>query len=182
MGVEIEGSTLWPGAWRAAACRVQGKNGDDVKLRDMLGPACVSFETGLGTQKQVFEKLGERLSVATGMPAAMVTAALAAREKLGTTGFGGATAIPHGRLPGTTAIHAAVMRLQNPVEWQAVDGAPVDIVVALVGPEDAGADHLKALALVSRTLRDRAFMDKLRGATDGGALWALLTGEERRAA
>lgn len=153
-----------------------------MKLRDLLGDGAVSFEPGIASQKAVFDRIGELLSVSTGASAELIAAALHERERLGTTGFGGGTAIPHGRVPGIPGIHAAVVRLGNPLDWQAVDGTPVDVLVALVGPEEAGADHLKALALVSRTLRDQPFVAKLRGASDSGALWALLAGEERRAA
>lgn len=153
-----------------------------MKLSDLLGTGAVAFEPGIASQKAVFERIGELLSAATGAPPGAISTALAERERLGTTGFGGGTAIPHGRVPGIGGIRAAVVRLAQPVDWQAVDGAPVDLLVALVGPEEAGADHLKALALVSRTLRDQAFVAKLRGVSDSGALWALVAGEERRAA
>lgn len=153
-----------------------------MKLSDLLGAGAVAFVPGMSSQKAVFERVAELLSVSTGVSSASIAASLAERERLGTTGFGGGTAIPHGRVTGMTGIRAAVVCLAQPVEWQAVDGAPVDVLVALVGPHDAGADHLKALALVSRTLRDKAFVEKLRGASDSGALWALLSGVERRAA
>lgn len=153
-----------------------------MKLSELLGIGAVAFEPGIASQKAAFERIGELLSEETGAPAEAIASALAERERLGTTGFGGGTAIPHGRVPGLDGIRAAVLRLGQPVEWQAVDGAPVDLLVALIGPEEAGANHLKALALVSRTLRDQAFVAKLRGVSDSGALWALVAGEERRAA
>jgi PTS system nitrogen regulatory IIA component len=153
-----------------------------MKLSELLGDGAVALEPGIASQKSVFERIGELLSASTGATPDAIATALAERERLGTTGFGGGTAIPHGRVPGLPGIHAAVLRLANPVDWHSVDGTPVDVLVALIGPEDAGADHLKALALVSRTLRDQAFVAKLRGASDSGALWALLAGEERRAA
>ena len=153
-----------------------------MKLSELLGVGAVALEPGIASQKSAFERIGELLSTSTGAAPDTIAMALAERERLGTTGFGGGTAIPHGRVPGVPGIHAAVVRLANPIEWHSVDGAPVDVLVALIGAEDAGADHLKALALVSRTLRDQAFVAKLRGAGDSGALWALLAGEERRAA
>ena len=153
-----------------------------MKLSELLGDGAVSFEPALASQKSVFERIGDLLAPSTGATAQAISHALAERERLGTTGFGGGTAIPHGRVAGVPGIHAAVVRLGHPVDWQAMDGMPVDLLVALVVPEEAGADHLKALALVSRTLRDKAFVAKLRGAADSGALWALLAGEERRAA
>ncbi len=153
-----------------------------MKLSDLLGDGAVSFEPGIASQKSAFERIGELLSASTGASPEAVSTALAERERLGTTGFGGGTAIPHGRVPGIPGIHAAVVRLAQPVDWHSVDGMPVDLLVALVGPEEAGADHLKALALVSRTLRDQSFVAKLRGVSDSGALWALLASGERQAA
>jgi PTS system nitrogen regulatory IIA component len=145
-------------------------------------PDAVAFEPAILTQKQAFDRIAERLAPAIGVPPAGIAAALAERERLGTTGFGGGTAIPHGRVAGTGGIRAAVVRFAQPVDWSAVDGLPVDLAVALVGPEDGGAEHLKALALVSRTLRDQSIVAKLRGADSADALWALLAGTGRRAA
>ncbi|MCG2841878.1 PTS sugar transporter subunit IIA [Sandaracinobacter sp. RS1-74] len=153
-----------------------------MKLRDLLGDGAVAFDPSIGSQKAAFERIGDLLAAETDAPAPAIAAALAERERLGTTGFGGGIAIPHGRVAGAGEMRAAVVRLAQPLEWQAVDGVPVDLLVALVGPEEAGAGHLKALALVSRTLRDRAFVAKLRGAADAGALWAILSSVEKRAA
>ncbi len=171
-------------------------------LRDMLAPERVSFESGIGSQKQAFERLGELLAPATGLPASRLAAAFAARERLGTTGFGGGVAIPHGRLEGAAADGgdgggdgsgdgigsgigsglAALLCLAQPVDWQAVDGQPVDLLVALATGSDDGAAHLQALALVGRTLRDRQLVEKLRGAADADALWAILDMAAKKAA
>ena len=106
--------------------------------------------------------------------------ALAAREKLGSTGFGGGVAIPHAKLAGLPRIALAVARLVTPIEFRAVDDSPVDLIFVLFSPAGAGAEHLKALARVSRRLRDRAFVAKLRGAGSRDALWALLSADEAR--
>ena len=152
------------------------------KLSDMLAPERVSFEPAVASQKQIFERLGELLAPATGRAPSLLAASFAERERLGTTGFGGGIALPHGRLPGIGASIAALLCLAVPVEWQAVDGQPVDLLVALVTGPDAGAGHLQALALVGRTFRDRQLVEKLRGAANADALWAILDMAEKKAA
>ncbi len=149
---------------------------------NLLAPDAVVLAPSATSQKLLFEQIGALLADGTEASAEAVAVALAEREQMGTTGFGGGAAIPHGRVAGLPRLMAAVVRLSQPLDWGAVDGIPVDLVVAVVGPETAGADNLKALALVSRTLRDRVLVEKIRGATDAGALWALLTGEARAAA
>lgn len=96
------------------------------------------------------------------------------RERLGSTGIGGGIAIPHGRLTAVTKPLGLFARLANPVDFDAIDERPIDIVFLLVTPEGAGADHLKALARVSRLLRDRSLVDKLRATEKAEALYALL--------
>ncbi len=97
------------------------------------------------------------------------------RERLGSTGIGSGTAVPHGRLPNLTRMFGLFARLEKPIPFEAVDDQPVDLVFLLLTPDTAGADHLKALARVSRLLRDRAMCAKLRGTDRADALYALLT-------
>ena len=101
--------------------------------------------------------------------------ALLERERLGTTGIGAGTAVPHARLPGLVQLHGIFARLEKPIDFEAIDDRPVDLIFALLTPDGAGADHLKALARVSRLLRDRAICEKLRGTDRADALYALLT-------
>jgi PTS system nitrogen regulatory IIA component len=96
------------------------------------------------------------------------------RERLGTTGVGGGIAIPHGRLPGLTHMFGLFARLERPVDFEAIDERPVDLIFLLLAPSAAGADHLKALARVSRLLRDRSLVEKLRATESADALYALL--------
>jgi PTS system nitrogen regulatory IIA component len=145
-----------------------------MNLQDVVAPGAVVLEGGLWTRGRVLERAAALLAPATGLAAAALLSALNEREALGTTGFGGGTAVPHGRLAGLDGFHGALLLLAAPLDWGAVDAQPVDLVVALVGPEAAGAEHLKLLARVSRALRDGAFVAKMRGATDAGALWAML--------
>lgn len=153
-----------------------------MDFANLLQPAAVMLDAAATTRRAALERLAQLLADATGAPPGDVLAALLAREEAGITGFGDGTAVPHGRLAGLNRVAAAVLRLAQPVDWGAVDGLPVDLVVGLIGPEEAGAEPLKALALVSRSLRDRALVAKMRGAEDAAALWALLAGHARAAA
>ena len=152
-----------------------------MDIGTLLAPEAVVLD-GATSQKQLFERAGALLAAGSDVSADEIAAALAERERLGTTGFGQGTAIPHGRVKGMPRLALAVIRLAQPVEWGAVDGLPVDLVMALAGPDEAGADNPKALALVSRTLRDQQLVEKLRGVDDAGAMWALLVGPTRQAA
>ena len=96
-------------------------------------------------------------------------------EKLGSTGFGHGIAIPHGKFAGIDRVHGVFARLAQPVEFDAVDDQPVDLAFALLAPETAGADHLKALARISRLFRDQGVVQKLRGTGDREGLYAILT-------
>ena len=134
----------------------------------------------VASKKALFQALGGLGERAMGLPAKDVVERLQERERLGTTGFGGGVAIPHGRMAGLDGIHAAFVRLQKPIDYGAIDDMPVDLVFMMLSPVDAGVDHLKALAQVSRRLRDRAFVAKLRGAGSPDALYALFASAETR--
>jgi nitrogen PTS system EIIA component len=151
-------------------------------LSDILRPDAVLTGLAFASKKAGMQQLGGLLGPAAGVEPRLVAERLLERERLGSTGFGNGVAIPHGRLAGINGITGAFVRLSAPVEWQAVDELPVDLVFALLSPEDAGADHLKALARVSRRLRDQRFLAKLRGAGSPDALYALFSTDEARAA
>ena len=104
------------------------------------------------------------------------------RERLGTTGVGNGIAIPHGKLPGVKHITGVFARLDSPVDFEALDDQPVDLVFLLLAPEGAGADHLKALARIARVLRDADTVAKVRGTKDAQAIRALLSDTHSRAA
>ncbi|AXJ95262.1 MULTISPECIES: PTS sugar transporter subunit IIA [unclassified Sphingomonas] len=143
---------------------------------DLLRPDAVYTDVAVANKKTLFAQLAAAAE-ALGIDPRSVAERLAAREKLGSTGFGGGVAIPHARLPGLDAVTGVFMRLAQPIEFDAVDDLPVDLIFLLLSPEDAGAEHLKALARVSRRLRDRTFLSKLRGAGSPDALYALFTAE-----
>jgi len=149
-------------------------------LSDLLLPETVLERLAAANKKLLFQQLATAAAGAYGLDAALVVERLSAREKLGSTGFGSGVATPHARIPGLNHVVAVFARLAQPIDFNAVDDLPVDIVFMLLSPVDAGALHLKALARVSRRLRERAFVDKLRGAASRDALYALLTADEAR--
>ncbi len=146
---------------------------------DLLRPEAVYKDVAVAHKKALFVQLATATD-ALGLDGRLTAERLSAREKIGSTGFGGGVAIPHARLPDVTGVTGVFMRLAQPIEFDAVDDLPVDLVFMLVSPVDAGAEHLKALARVSRRLRDRTFLAKLRGAGSPDALYALFTADAAR--
>ncbi|MBD8619601.1 PTS sugar transporter subunit IIA [Sphingomonas sp. CFBP 13728] len=147
---------------------------------DMLRPDAVQTGVIAKNKKAVFQHLATIASEILDADPKMIADRLAAREKLGSTGFGGGVAIPHAKLEGLAQVTGVFARLAEPVDFQAVDNLPVDLVFMLLSPTDAGAVHLKALARVSRRLRDKAFLEKLRGGGSPDAVYALFTADEVR--
>lgn len=151
-------------------------------LSDLLSHDLILVDVVASSKKALFQHIAAICGGALALDPATIAAVLAERERLGSTGFGVGVAIPHARIAGVPRIVVLVARLAKPIDFAAVDDAPVDIVVAMLSPLDAGAEHLKALARVSRRFRDRAFVDKLRGAGSRDAFYALLTADEAREA
>lgn len=149
-------------------------------LSDLLRPDAVQLNVSALGKKPLFVHVGGMLGRQMAVARAAVADALSERERLGSTGFGGGVAIPHAKLAGIHQVTCAFVRLAQPVDWQAVDGLPVDLVMALISPAQAGSDHLKALARVSRRLRDRGFLAKLRGAASPDAAYALFSADRTR--
>jgi len=153
---------------------VVDQNGSDIA--DLVTPRGVIAQLRAPTKRQVLQELARRAATMTGLTDKRIYDALAERERLGTTGIGTGIAIPHCRLPELTRLCGMFARLERPVPFEAIDDQPVDLVFLLLAPSEAGAEHLKALARVSRLLCDRAMCEKLRGANSADALYALLTG------
>jgi len=129
----------------------------------------------LSSKKRLFQDLGDIAASVYGLRASDAVDALQDRESLGPTGVGHGVALPHARLDGIDHVVGAFLRLEKPLDFDSVDRQPVDLVFALFAPRESGVDHLKALALVSRTLRDEGFCAKLRVNSDPAALHAMLT-------
>ncbi len=152
-------------------------------LHEFLRPGAVVAALVAPNKKTLFQQLGAMAERIHDVDSALVVERLTERERLGSTGFGGGIAIPHGKIDGLDRVVGLFARLAHPVDFASIDDEPVDLVFMLLSPTDAGASHLKALAQVSRVLRDRAFVAKLRGAATDDALYALLeAGEARDAA
>ena len=147
-----------------------------VEIADLVTPRGVIAQLRAPTKRHLLQELARRAAPMTGIPDKRIYDALVERERLGTTGIGTGIAIPHCRLPELTRLYGMFARLERPVPFEAIDDQPVDLVFLLLAPTEAGAEHLKALARVSRLLRDRAMCEKLRGANSADALYALLTG------
>ena len=152
-------------------------------LADLLSPHAVVANMAVPNKKALFQQLGAMGERLHGIDARLLVERLVERERLGSTGFGGGVAIPHAKLPGLDRVVGMFAKLANPIDFAAVDDLPVDLVFLLLSPVDAGVEHLKALARVSRRLRDRGFVAKLHGAGSPDALFALFaTAESRDAA
>jgi PTS system nitrogen regulatory IIA component len=146
-----------------------------MEIADLLMPESVFAQMRAASKRQVLQELARRAASRTELPERVIVDVLIERERLGSTGIGSGVAIPHGRLGSLTRLHGLFARLERPVAFEAIDDQPVDLVFLLLAPETAGADHLKALARVSRLLRDNARCEKLRGTDNADALYALLT-------
>lgn len=148
-----------------------------MEFEKLLRPAAVKVLTSASSKKRLMQELGDLVHVAYGLDAAIVVEALNAREALGPTGVGHGVALPHARLDGLNEVVGAFVLLDKPIDFSSVDRQPVDLAFALFAPEDAGVEHLKALALVSRTLRDISVCTKLRANPDSATLFTILTEE-----
>jgi PTS system nitrogen regulatory IIA component len=146
-----------------------------MQLGNILKPDAVKSISSCTSKKRLFHDLGELAEVSYGLSATTVIDALIDREGLGPTGVGQGIALPHARMSDTKDVVGLFLRLERPLDFDAVDRQPVDLVFALIAPENAGVDHLKALALVSRTLRDRSICAKLRANSDANTLHTILT-------
>lgn len=146
-----------------------------MQLANILEPACVRVIGGTSSKKRLFQDLGDMAESLYGLTADSVIEALTEREGLGPTGVGNGVALPHARLDGLSHVRGLFLRLERPLDFDSVDRQPVDLVFALFAPSDAGVEHLKALALVSRTLRDKGVTAKLRANSDPATLHMILT-------
>ena len=146
-----------------------------MEIDELLTPDSVIPRLRATSKKQALQELSKRAAEVSGLSERQIFDVLLERERLGTTGVGNGIAIPHGKLPGLSRLYGLFARLEHPVDFDSIDEQPVDLIFVLLAPEAAGADHLKALARVSRLLRDRSTCEKLRGSESADALYAVLT-------
>jgi PTS system nitrogen regulatory IIA component len=146
-----------------------------MDLSTILLPASIKVMGHISSKKRLFQELGELAATAHGLTAASAIDGLQERETLGPTGVGNGIALPHARLHGLDKIVGVFLRLEKSIDYESVDRLPVDLIFALFAPKDSGVDHLKALALVSRTMRDAGICTKLRANNDAAKIYAVLT-------
>ncbi len=151
------------------------EQGTPMEIADLISPEGVIARLRVASKKQALQELARRAAPLVGASERTIFDVLLERERLGTTGVGHGVAIPHGKLAGLQRLHGLFAKLETPVDFDSIDDQPVDLIFLLLAPDNAGADHLKALAKVSRLLRDAGTCDKLRGAESPEALYALLT-------
>ena len=156
---------------------------EQMDLETLLKPQAVKVVTSASSKKRLLQEISDIMASAYDVDASRVVDALMAREALGPTGVGHGVALPHARLDGIEEVMGAFILLDKPIDFDSVDRQPVDIAFALFAPEEAGVEHLKALALVSRTLRDQAICAKLRANPDPATLFTILSeGQSAQAA
>ncbi|GHC28039.1 MULTISPECIES: PTS sugar transporter subunit IIA [Gemmobacter] len=146
-----------------------------MEISKILNPESVRVVSQLTSKKRLFQELGEMAAQAYKLNASIAIDGLQERESLGPTGVGHGIALPHARLEDLNRIVGVFVRLEKPLDYDSVDRQPVDLVFGLFAPKDSGVEHLKALALVSRTMRDSGICTKLRANTDPAKLFAILT-------
>ncbi len=149
-----------------------------MEITDLVTPDSVVPHLKAASKKQALQDLARHACSIAGVDERSIFDALLERERLGSTGVGLGIAIPHAKLAGLTELHGVFARADSPIDFDAIDEQPVDLVFLLLAPESAGADHLKALARVSRLLRNHDVCEKLRGAESAEAIYALLTEAE----
>ncbi len=150
-----------------------------MTLTDLISRDAILPSLKVGSKKQALQELSERAAPSCNLPAREIFDALLQRERLGSTGIGSGIAIPHGKIAKVERISGVFARLDKPIDFESLDGEPVDLVLLLIAPESAGADHLKALARAARLLRSQAVTTKLRTTRDAGVMYSILAEEPR---
>ena len=150
-----------------------------MNLFDLLKPEAVKVITNVSSKKRLMQNLAEHTETIYGIDSNSALQALLERESLGSTGVGQGVALPHARIRDLAVVSGVFMLLEKPIDFGAVDRQPVDVVFCLFAPEAAGVEHLKALAVVSRTLREPSICAKLRANPDAAKIYAILTELER---
>ena len=146
-----------------------------MTITDLVAPEAIIPALKVNSKKQALQELAARAATLTGQNERSIFEVLLQREKLGTTAVGYGVAIPHGKLPKLEKMFGLFARLERPIDFEAMDGQQVDLMLLLLAPEGAGADHLKALARVARLLRDQDIANKLRASRDAESLYAVLS-------
>jgi len=151
-----------------------------MHLSDFLDYEAIKTSLPGGNKKSMLQQVANLAGQRLTLDSSAILASISEREQLGSTGFGQGVAIPHGKIEGLKRIYCLFARLAEPLDYKAIDGRPVDLVFLLLSPPEAGAEHLKALAAISRVTRHAATLEKMRGARSRDALTAVLMGADER--
>lgn len=151
-----------------------------MQLSEFLDFDAIKPSLSGGNKRALLQQLAQFAAGRLQTDAGEILSSVTERERLGSTGFGQGVAIPHGKIEGLTQIYCLFARLSEPVDYKSIDGQPVDLVFLLLSPPDAGAEHLKALAAISRVTRHAPTLEKMRGARSRDALAAVLLGADER--
>jgi nitrogen PTS system EIIA component len=151
-----------------------------MQLSEFLDFDSIKPALPAGNKRALLQQLSQIAAQRLSLDQGAILSSLNERERLGSTGFGQGVAIPHGKILGLNRIYGLFARLSEPIDYKAIDGAPVDLVFLLLSPPDSGAEHLKALAAISRAIRHGATLEKMRGARSRDALAAVLLGADER--
>ena len=151
-----------------------------MQLSEFLDFDAIKTSLSGGNKRSLLQQLAGLAAQRLGLDSAAILASLTERERLGSTGFGQGVAIPHGKIERLTRIYGLFVRLAEPLDYKALDKVPVDLVFLLLSPPEAGAEHLKALAAISRVTRHASTLEKMRGARSRDALAAVLMGADER--
>jgi PTS system nitrogen regulatory IIA component len=151
-----------------------------MQLSEFLDFDAIKPSLSGGNKRALLQQMAQFAAGRLQVDAAEILSSITERERLGSTGFGQGVAIPHGKIEGLTSIYCMFARLSEPVDYKAIDGQPVDLIFLLLSPPDAGAEHLKALAAISRVTRHAPTLEKMRGARSRDALAAVLLGADER--
>ena len=146
-----------------------------MELSELISSKSIIATLKVGSKKQALQELSQIAEEITGVSSRDIFGTVLQRERLGSTGVGQGIAIPHGKLEGLDKLFAIFARLETPISYDSMDDQPVDLIFLLLAPESAGADHLKALARISRTLRDPSITEKLRNSDSSKAIYSILT-------
>ena len=151
-----------------------------MQLSDFLDFDSIKPALPAGNKRALLQQMAQLAAQRLSLDPAEILSSVVERERLGSTGFGHGVAIPHGKVEGLARIYGLAARLPEPIDYKAIDGQPVDLVFLLLSPPDAGAEHLKALAAISRVIRHAPTLEKMRGARSRDALAAVLIGADER--
>lgn len=151
-------------------------------LSDLITESAILPALKVNSKKQLLQLIAEKASEISGVAEREIFEVILQRERLGSTGVGNGIAIPHGKLSGVDRIIGVFARLETPVDFEATDEQPVDLVFLLLAPEGAGADHLKALSRIARAMRDANTASKIRGSSDAAAIHTFLSDTQANAA